>query len=103
MPQYHVIIIKCQSYRLTVNEFKAMVLRHEMAHLQVPLVTLLSIAFLVVRSTAVKVPPPVKPNIVFVLVDDWGFSDVGFKNPKVISPNFDDLAKTGLVLNRHYV
>ena len=51
----------------------------------------------------VSVPPPVKPNIVFVLVDDWGFAEVGFRNPKIKSPNFDDLAKTGLVLNRHYV
>ena len=75
-----------------------------MAHLQVPLIALFfSVASLMVKSIAVKVPPPEKPNIVFVLVDDWGFSDVGFRNPKVISPNFDDLAKTGLVLNRHYV
>ena len=43
------------------------------------------------------------PNIVFVLVDDWGFADVGFRNPAISSPNFDNLAKTGLVLNRHYV
>ncbi|XP_019852368.1 PREDICTED: arylsulfatase J-like isoform X1 [Amphimedon queenslandica] len=43
------------------------------------------------------------PNIVFVLVDDWGFADVGFRNPAISSPNFDHLAKTGLVLNRHYV
>ena len=41
------------------------------------------------------------PNIVFVLVDDWGFADVGFRNPAISSPNFDNLAKTGLVLNRH--
>ena len=46
---------------------------------------------------------PNKPNIIFVLVDDWGFSDVGFRNPAVKSPNFDMLANTGLVLNRHYV
>ena len=54
-------------------------------------------------SVAVSVPPPVKPNIVFVLVDDWGFAEVGFRNPRVKTPNFGDLAKTGLVLNRHYV
>ena len=54
-------------------------------------------------SEAVHVPPPVKPNIVFVLVDDWGFNEVGFRNSKIKTPNFDDLAKTGLVLNRHYV
>ena len=44
-----------------------------------------------------------KPNIVFVLVDDWGYADVGFRNPAIKSPNFDDLAKTGLLLDRHYV
>ena len=44
-----------------------------------------------------------QPNIVFVLVDDWGFADVGFRNPTVSSPNFDWLAKTGLLLDRHYV
>ena len=54
-------------------------------------------------SGAVNVPAPVKPNIVFVLVDDWGFAEVGFRNQKIKTPNFDDLAKTGLMLNRHYV
>ena len=45
----------------------------------------------------------IKPNIVFVLVDDWGYADVGFRNPAIKSPNYDNLAKTGLVLDRHYV
>ena len=45
----------------------------------------------------------VKPHIVFVLVDDWGYADVGFRNPAILSPNFDNIAKTGLVLDRHYV
>ena len=63
----------------------------------------LALLTVVLLSRAASVPPPVKPNIVFVYVDDWGFSDVGFRNPKVKTPNFDDLAKTGLVLNRHYV
>ena len=44
-----------------------------------------------------------RPNIIFVLVDDWGYADVGFRNPAIKSPNFDDLAKTGLLLDRHYV
>ena len=67
------------------------------------------VLFVVVFITAVavsisaKVQPPVKPNIVFVLVDDWGFNDVGFRNPKIQSPNFDELAKTGLILDHHYV
>ena len=71
---------------------------------QVPVTQLIVVLLTVVSlSVAVNVPPPVKPNIVFVLVDDWGFAEVGFRNPKIKSPNFDELAKTGLVLNRHYV
>ena len=55
--------------------------------IQSKLVALLTVISL---SVAVKVPPPVKPNIVFVLVDDWGFAEVGFRNPKLKTPNFDD-------------
>ena len=65
--------------------------------------TVIALLTVISISEATKVPPPVKPNIVFVLVDDWGFAEVGFRNPKIKSPNFDDLAKTGLILNRHYV
>uniref|UniRef100_A0A1X7VTI3 Sulfatase N-terminal domain-containing protein n=1 Tax=Amphimedon queenslandica TaxID=400682 RepID=A0A1X7VTI3_AMPQE len=56
---------------------------------------------LVVIATATKAPVP--PNIVFVLVDDWGFADVSFRNPAIKSPNFQKLAETGLILDRHYV
>ena len=44
-----------------------------------------------------------KPNIVFALVDDWGYADVSFRNPAISTPNFQMLAKTGLILDRHYV
>ena len=70
---------------------------------QTSLMKILALLIVISLSEAVSVPPPVKPNIVFVLVDDWGFAEVGFRNPKVKTPNFDDLAKTGLILNRHYV
>ena len=48
-------------------------------------------------------PAPDKPHIVFVLVDDWGYADVGFRNPAIKTPNFDELATSGVVLDRHYV
>ena len=60
---------------------------------------LLLVSIYGVFATAQAAPP----NIVFVLVDDWGFADVGFRNPQIKTPNFDTLAKTGLLLNRHYV
>ena len=48
-------------------------------------------------------PRPSKPNIVYVLVDDWGYGDVGFRNPAIKSPMFDELASSGVILDRHYV
>ena len=67
-------------------------------------VQFVSLLIVIALSGAVsQPPPPYPPNIVFVFVDDLGFSDVGFRNPKVKTPNFDELVKDGLILNRHYV
>jgi arylsulfatase A-like enzyme len=45
-----------------------------------------------------------KPDIVFLLIDDLGFADCGFNGGKLIrTPNIDRLAKTGAVLEHHYV
>lgn len=44
-----------------------------------------------------------KPNLVFVYVDDWGYADVGFRNPNISTPNFDQMVAEGVVLDRHYV
>jgi len=52
-----------------------------------------------------SLPPP---NIVFVLVDDWGSYDAGFRErelgrPSVLStPNIDRLTKDGVVLSNYY-
>ena len=47
-----------------------------------------------------------KPNLVFMLVDDWGWANVGYhRNPptkEVVTPNIDDLVKNGLELDQHY-
>ena len=61
--------------------------------------------FLQLALLGLTVAQPIenKPNIVFTLVDDWGFAEAGFRNPAVKTPTFDMLATTGLVLNRHYV
>ena len=48
-----------------------------------------------------------KPHIVFVLVDDWGWANVGYhRDPptkEVDTPNIDSLVKDGLELNQNYV
>ncbi|CAJ1355173.1 unnamed protein product [Effrenium voratum] len=48
-----------------------------------------------------------KPHILFVLVDDLGWANVGFNleeaNPEVVTPNLDSLVASGIHLKRHYV
>ena len=43
------------------------------------------------------------PNILFILADDLGWFDVGYHNPKILTPNIDELAKSGVILNSYYV
>ncbi|MEZ5106901.1 MAG: sulfatase [Draconibacterium sp.] len=44
-----------------------------------------------------------KPNIVFILIDDMGCTDVGFMGAKYYeTPNIDRLAKNGMVFTRAY-
>lgn len=45
-----------------------------------------------------------QPNIVFLLIDDLGYADCGFNGGKEIkTPNIDRLAKSGTVIESHYV
>lgn len=43
-----------------------------------------------------------QPNVVFILVDDLGWMDVGYQNPKVKTPYVDRLAKEGKVFTNAY-
>ncbi|WP_321373314.1 sulfatase [uncultured Draconibacterium sp.] len=46
----------------------------------------------------------IKPNIVLIVVDDLGYSDVGYMNqqPEIQTPNIDRLAKNGMVFTDAY-
>ncbi|CBY30794.1 unnamed protein product [Oikopleura dioica] len=43
-----------------------------------------------------------KPHIIFVMIDDLGFDDLGYVNDDVISPNIDFLAKNALHIENYY-
>ncbi|MBI1346766.1 sulfatase-like hydrolase/transferase [bacterium] len=44
-----------------------------------------------------------RPNIVFLLADDLGFTDVGFHGSEIQTPNIDRLANAGVKLEAFYV
>lgn len=61
----------------------------------------LLICFASLAMSAPSVPsPPVavkdRPNIVFVLIDDAGFSDFGSYGGEIATPNIDQIASSGV-------
>ncbi|XP_070180940.1 arylsulfatase B-like [Littorina saxatilis] len=44
-----------------------------------------------------------QPNIVILLADDLGWSDVGWRNPFMPTPTLDKMAREGMILNQSYV
>jgi len=43
-------------------------------------------------------------HVLFIVVDDLGFNDLGYvSNDEIRTPNIDNLAKTGVILNKYYV
>ena len=58
-----------------------------------------AVLLLVARVSATASPP----HLLFVVVDDLGWSDVGFHGSKIQTPNIDKLASEGVVLDNYYV
>jgi arylsulfatase A-like enzyme len=50
-----------------------------------------------------KTPEPKKPNIVLLFVDDYGWADVGYRNPLFHTPNIDQLKTESLDFSRAYI
>jgi len=51
-------------------------------------------------SDHVREPP--RPNIIIILADDMGYSDIGFFGSEIQTPNIDALANEGLVMTQFY-
>lgn len=46
--------------------------------------------------------PPPRPNIVLILADDMGFSDIGCFGSEIRTPNLDALAARGVRFTQMY-
>ena len=45
----------------------------------------------------------VPPHLIMTVIDDLGWSDVGYHNPDLQTPNINRLASEGVKLERYYV
>ena len=44
-----------------------------------------------------------KNHVLFIVIDDLGFNDVGFRSHEIKTPNIDKFALQGVILNKYYV
>jgi arylsulfatase A-like enzyme len=66
-------------------------------------VVLSAIAFSVAAALGANEPEtPKRPNIIIILADDLGFSDVGCYGAEIRTPNLDQLASDGLRFTQFY-
>ncbi len=62
----------------------------------------LSIAFALIASFALPAAAADRPNIVVIMSDDMGFSDIGCYGGEIATPNLDALAANGLRFTQFY-
>ncbi len=65
-------------------------------------VALLVVLLFCCRAVAAATEQPSRPNIVIVLVDDMGFSDLGCYGGEIETPNIDRLAREGMRFTQFY-
>ncbi|MFN0164490.1 MAG: arylsulfatase [Burkholderiales bacterium] len=60
-------------------------------------------ALLACGPAVAAVPGKARPNIVLLLADDWGFSDVGAFGGEIATPSLDELARRGVRFSNFHV
>ncbi|XP_068685139.1 arylsulfatase B-like [Montipora foliosa] len=60
-------------------------------------------AFLAIFTVHFALVACIPVNILLVVIDDFGWSDVGFHGSKIETPNMDKLASEGVILDNYYV
>jgi arylsulfatase A-like enzyme len=64
---------------------------------------LTALALLSPATLGAQVAPAKRPNIVILLADDWGFTDVGAFGGEIATPNIDALAAKGVRFSNFHV
>ena len=65
--------------------------------------TLLLMFFFGLNASWNSINAQEKPNIIVILADDLGWGDVGYHGSEIETPNIDELAREGIILDRFYV
>ena len=68
-----------------------------------PATLLTALALLSPATLGAQAAQPNRPNIVILLADDWGFSDVGAFGGEIATPNIDALAAKGVRFSNFHV
>ena len=63
---------------------------------------LFAVALLLFPGLAKPLAKPASPNIVIIMVDDMGYSDIGCYGGEIETPNLDKLAANGLRFTQFY-
>ena len=72
-------------------------------HLKPALIPLLIlISFFFFSACSVPEEPPSLPNVILILADDLGYSDLGCYGGEIPTPNLDQLAEGGLQFTQMY-
>ncbi len=66
-------------------------------------VPILVLTLVLCACPSVMAADKARPNIVLLLADDWGFSDVGAYGGEIATPNLDELARRGVRFSNFHV
>lgn len=71
-------------------------------HMNLPRILHKTLLVCLLLTGAMAIAAP-SPNVVLILIDDYGYGDISFEgNTQVSTPNIDRIAKEGIHLNRFY-
>ena len=62
----------------------------------------LALVVLITGSPSIAAPLPERPNILLIVADDLGYSDLGSFGGEINTPNLDSLAREGVALRRFH-